>query len=504
MGWLGVAGVAVAKGPKGGEATDGGGGGMLMPDLGKVLGPEWEVPPELSDRAQPGHVIEVTLGGYKRVLQGCVAAKASESPVTSVSMQNSLSGGVGWSGGLVKASAEASHALTLNFQGPFVLSFDEIDFVPSAECVAKLREVASRGGMDPSRWVLVQEALMARVSGCQETMASAGVSVPGGGAAVQAGGSCQMYSDAPVAVGVKTRPVMRFSELGGLGGAPAPAPAPVPVPVPVAAVPRPAPAPVAAPSPAAVSGGGDSWTGTSGYAMRLVPSGRYVVGSPAGEAERFDDEAQHSVVLTHSVWMGATEVTQGQYRTVMGENPSKFSACGDSCPVETVSWLDAVRYANALSAREGLESCYEVSGERVKWPRGVLCSGYRLPTESEWEVAARGGGSGVYAGGNELGSLGWYRENSGWRTHAVGGKSANGYGLYDMSGNVWEWTWDVYGEYPSGEVTDPLGARDGALRVYRGGGWSYDRRSARVASRRGNEAGCRNFLLGFRLARTNP
>ena len=247
--------------------------------------------------------------------------------------------------------------------------------------------------------------------------------------------------------------------------------------------------------------------------MRRVPVGRYEVGSPVGEAERDDDEAQHSVVLTHSLWMGATEVTQGQYRAVMGENPvgredcdrwGKASGASDGEPVYCVSWLDAVRYANALSAREGLERCYEVSGERVTWPRGVLCSGYRLPTESEWEVSARGGGSGVYAGGNELGSLGWYRENSGDRTHAVGGKSANGYGLYDMSGNVWEWTWDVYGEYPSGEVTDPLGARDGADRVGRGGGWINDPRLARVAYRNRVGPGGRFDALGFRLARTNP
>ncbi len=269
-------------------------------------------------------------------------------------------------------------------------------------------------------------------------------------------------------------------------------------------------------------GGVAWWLGRSGsapeaefvYPLAAVPAGTYTIGSPSTEADRGNDEAEHSVTLTRGFFMGTTEVTQGQYQALMGTNPvvsqpdclrfKKASSPADDAPVYCVSWVDAANLANAASAKEGLESCYVVSGDKVSWPKGLACTGYRLPTESEWEVAARGGGSGIYAGGHDLGSLGWFNGNSGGRTHPVGQKAPNGYGLYDMSGNVWEWTWDIDGNYPTGSTTDPAGAAEGSSRVIRGGSWYNSAAYARVAVRGNDDPADRNRDLGFRLARTIP
>jgi len=237
--------------------------------------------------------------------------------------------------------------------------------------------------------------------------------------------------------------------------------------------------------------------------MVWVPAGRYTMGCTPGQSNCGDDETKHGVELTRGFYLGATEVTQGLWTSVMGSNPSRFSDCGPTCPVETVSWLEAVRFANALSAREGLPACYEEYGEEMRWPGGLGCTGYRLPTESEWEVAARGGADFLYAGSNTAGEVGWTSENAGGRTHPVRQLRSNGWGLYDMSGNVWEWVWDVYGQYP-GAAEDPVGASSGAYRVIRGGCWIYDPWYARVASRLRTVPGLRYVNLGFRLARTVP
>ena len=153
-------------------------------------------------------------------------------------------------------------------------------------------------------------------------------------------------------------------------------------------------------------------------------------------------------------------MTQGLWQAVMGKNPSVcddegVDLCEADFPVQQVSWYDAARFANALSAKEGLESCYRFGGNEAPWPAGLACKGYRLPTEAEWEYAARAGKSTLYAGGNDADAVAWTRSNAGGKPHRVGTKAANDGGLQDMSGNVREWTWDVKGDYPSGSGTDP-------------------------------------------------
>jgi formylglycine-generating enzyme required for sulfatase activity len=230
--------------------------------------------------------------------------------------------------------------------------------------------------------------------------------------------------------------------------------------------------------------GGSDWTSPTLGTMKWIPAGTFTMGSPLSEAGRFDNEVQHRVTLTRGYWLMDHEVTQGEWQAVMGSNPSEFTKCGAWCPVEQVSWDDAVEFAKRVSARDGVA--------------------YRLPTESEWEYAARGGQGAVYAGSSEATSVGWIDANSGSKTHTVCQKGRNEYGLCDMTGNVWEWTSDWYGAYPSGSVADPTGASPGSLRVYRGGCWDDSAQLARVAFRGGYDPADRSGCLGFRLARTSP
>ncbi len=230
-----------------------------------------------------------------------------------------------------------------------------------------------------------------------------------------------------------------------------------------------------------------------------IPSGSFQMGSPASEDGRFTDETQHRVTITRAFLMQATEVTQGQYRSLMGKNPSHFTSCGDDCPVETVSWREAVAYCNALSRKEGLPECYD--GDRLE---GLDCKGYRLPTEAEWEYAARAGSTGARYG--DLDSVAWYDGNSGSSTHPVGKKKPNAWGLSDMLGNVNEWCHDWNGDYSSGSATDPTGPQTGSNRVRRGGSWSSTATAGlvRAALRDGGTPDYRNDFLGLRPARFCP
>ena len=277
-----------------------------------------------------------------------------------------------------------------------------------------------------------------------------------------------------------------------------------------------------------VGGLGGSVIDAHGYELVAIEPGEFWMGSPSDEKGRDDDETRHKVRLTRGFALGATEVTQGLYRAVTGRNPSLeeyegVSLQGDRKPVQKVSWLDAVAFCNALSEQEGLTPAYRIAGDSVTWDRDA--DGYRLPTEAEWEYAARAGGNQLFAGadsyedvcgvGNvsDLGATQKFDWSDDWskqctdRHHGtadVGSYRANAWGLYDMSGNVWEWAWDWYGDYPSGTVSDPTGPSTGSPRVARGGSWSNNPRCARVAVRLRHAPGYRYYYLGFRLARSLP
>lgn len=267
-------------------------------------------------------------------------------------------------------------------------------------------------------------------------------------------------------------------------------------------------APAASAGNAGSGAGGSRVVGSSGYTLRLVPAGTYTVGCTAGQGSEcdVDEKLTRRVTLSRAVLVGQTEVTQDLYQRLMGSNPSYFTLCGASCPVEQVSWYEAVALANTLSAAEGLESCYVINGQSVIWTKGSACLGYRLPTEAEWEVAARGGGNAKHAGGNELNAMGWFSGNSGATTHPVGRKQANGYGLHDMSGNVWEWVWDWHSSnaYASSAAQDPLGPASGSARLYLGGSWLFAPRYAQFAIRLNDNPSNRSVDLGVRLVRTAP
>ncbi|MHC6202455.1 SUMF1/EgtB/PvdO family nonheme iron enzyme [Breznakiellaceae bacterium SP9] len=241
--------------------------------------------------------------------------------------------------------------------------------------------------------------------------------------------------------------------------------------------------------------------------MVRIQGGTFMMGSPASEPSRESDEVQHRVSVS-SFSIGKTEVTQKDYQAVMGNNPSSFK--GDTLPVETVTWYEAVAYCNARSRQEGLTPAYTIIGTNVSWDRSA--NGYRLPTEAEWEYACRAGTTTPFSTGSNINtnqanydgnypyngnSKGTYRQ----ATTAVGSFAPNSWGLYDMPGNVWEWCWDWYGDYSSSPQTDPIGAASESYRVGRGGSWYYDAASLRSAGRYYGTPTYRSDYLGFRVVR---
>jgi formylglycine-generating enzyme required for sulfatase activity len=221
--------------------------------------------------------------------------------------------------------------------------------------------------------------------------------------------------------------------------------------------------------------------------MVVIPAGRFEMGSNNGER---NEKPVHSVDV-RSFALGKYEVTQGQWMALMGGNPSRFANCGEECPVELVSWDDAKSYVKKLNVK--------VSGSEE--------GPYRLPSESEWEYACRGGGRHKYCGSDDVGSVAWYEWNSGGKTRRAGTKAPNGYGLHDLSGSVWEWTEDCWHESYSGAPTNGSAWTSGgdcSRRVERGGSWSNNPAWVRSVTRSRDGASRHINLLGFRVARTLP
>ena len=277
-----------------------------------------------------------------------------------------------------------------------------------------------------------------------------------------------------------------------------------------------------------------------------IQAGTFQMGSPVNEPCREPGTAKetlHSVTLTHNFELQTTEVTQRQFLSVMGYNPSKFTACGGGCPVENLTWYEAAAYANALSQKAGLKACYTCTGsgskvscaESTAYSGGKIytCPGYRLPTEAEWEFAHRAGTSTAYYSGINNGTLckhggsvdtnadliGWYVYNAGVSytgcyppqcsgcpacvgTMAVGQKKPNNHGLYDMTGNVWEWCHDGYiQDLGSSTVTNPAGSVS-ASRMMRGGSWLNYAQNLRAAERHPEGPANHFNTSGFRPARS--
>lgn len=217
------------------------------------------------------------------------------------------------------------------------------------------------------------------------------------------------------------------------------------------------------------------------FKMIYVEGGTFTMGCTSeqgGECDS-DENPSHQVSLG-DFWIGETEVTQALWKAVMGSNPSYFK--GDNLPVERVSWNDCQEFIRKLN---------QLTGKT-----------FRLPTEAEWEYAARGGKHSCgykYAGSNSVGEVGLYDSNSDNKTHPVKTKKANELGLYDMSGNVWEWCSDWCGNYSGSALSGPKGPSSGLYRVLRGGGWYYDARGCRVSNRYGIDPDYRGSDFGFRL-----
>ena len=217
------------------------------------------------------------------------------------------------------------------------------------------------------------------------------------------------------------------------------------------------------------------------FTMIKVEGGTFRMGATSEQGSDVDSDEKpvHSVTLS-DYYIGETEVTQELWEAVMGSNPSYFK--GSQNPVEKVSWNDCKEFITKLNRLTG--------------------KNFRLPTEAEWEYAARGGNKSKgykYSGSNTIGNVAWYSGNSGKATHNVKTKSPNELGIYDMSGNVWEWCEDYYGGYSSGSQTNPTGPSSGSSRVFRGGGWNGSARSCRVSSRNYDSPGERFNFSGFRV-----
>lgn len=227
----------------------------------------------------------------------------------------------------------------------------------------------------------------------------------------------------------------------------------------------------------------ETLTNSIGMEFVLIPAGTFEMGSATGEP---DERPTRKVTISKPFFLGKYEVTQAQWQAIMGKNPSFFGG-NPNLPVESVWWTDVQLFIRLLNAKEGHQQ-------------------YRLPTEAEWEYAARAGTTTTFPFGNDavlLSEHAWYKDNAGGTTHPVGRLKPNAWGLHDMLGNVWEWVQDWYQRYEAGAVTDPTGPDSGTHRMRRGCAWNNAADICRAANRY-SVAGYRDDFLGFRLLRTAP
>lgn len=276
----------------------------------------------------------------------------------------------------------------------------------------------------------------------------------------------------------------------------------------------------------------------SGVEMIQIPPGEFIMGSPDDEIDRSANEEPHKVTITKPFLMAKTEVTVKMYLDFVKEvrtNPpawasreliaqatrcNKYYKLGSALnspdfPIVGVAWNDAAVFVNWLSKKDGYKQCYYLKDDgEYEWDRS--CDGYRLPTEAEWEYAARAGTTTAFFGAPRgvteylegcvedpnLNDLSWYCKNSDGHPHKVATKKPNNWGLYDMAGNVWEWTWDWHYKYGTEPVVDPQGGPPGKVKIFRGGSWHAAAAHHRCASRAANSTHHRCFGIGFRLARS--
>ncbi len=230
-------------------------------------------------------------------------------------------------------------------------------------------------------------------------------------------------------------------------------------------------------SAAGPKGAGKTKRNRVGMEFVLIPAGEFRMGSASDDAADLEKPVT-DVTISRSFYLGKHEVTQKQWEAVMGTNPSDFKGCPD-CPVEQTSWNDVQAFIRTMNGMDDSKH-------------------YRLPTEAEWEYAARGGTDGDRYS-TSLDAIAWYDKNCNERPHPVGKKAANGFGLHDMLGNVYEWVQDWKGPYHGGEVTDPKGPARGKFRTMRGGSWETGPKSCRAPHRLDATPGFRIHALGFRV-----